>query len=200
MPPRKKPKKMPANFQGRVPKPYEPTTRDLEWHRKWTIECKSASEIARECVQNYSRSQVWKVLQKVEQYFKDLQIDEQLAHRGRQVQQFEHMQREAYVAWQASKGHVVTITEVDGDHPTVTRKTEVSNGNPAYSTMYFNAMKGIADLLGIQAPKQAELKIAHAEEIPELPPMNSFSSRAEALEAVAKILQEKADAAKAASQ
>lgn len=197
------PKKRVPNSDGRAQsKPWEPTAIQLQWWKLWTEGSLGPSEIARLHGKGVVRSTVWKALQKVSEWMRMQFVDDNLAFRNRQVQQYDMVQREMIQAYYRSIGPVEQKTtskteggDVDDDDAGkvhITTKVDVSQGDTSYIAQYISAGKAISDLLGNKAPEKSEVKVQHSEEIPELPAMHSFNSHAEALEAISKLFAERA--------
>lgn len=71
------------------------------------------------------------------------------------------VEREAWAAWESSKGEVQTVTralgfEAKGSVDLTTTKTEVQSGNPAYLNLVLACQQQRRTLLGLDAPTRAQ--------------------------------------------
>jgi hypothetical protein len=163
-------------------KPWEPTATQQEWYRKWVIEGWGPLQIAQNENPPVHAQNVCTMLWKIDKWMRAMTQDQLASYRHRQVQQCEMVMAEALASWRKSHGKIIKITTMDNDNGISTKETvEMSHGNPAYLMVYLAAQKAIANILGLEAAKQSEMKILHAEEIEGLPGMQGYANRSEAL-------------------
>lgn len=93
-------------------------------------------------------------INKVVEWVKLEKLEEIEVIRRRQVKALEIAAKAAWNAWQASIREARSVTEVDGDHPTTTVKTEEELGDPRYLAEYRACLADIRKIWGADKPPE----------------------------------------------
>ncbi len=101
-----------------------------------------------------SQPQVCIYLKEIRQQYKADTITERAEQVSRKLEQYRHVMRESWAAWECSKVEVKPVVGKDGKVKLV--ELEV-NPDPAYLRIVLDCLQAERELLGLDAPKNVQL-------------------------------------------
>ena len=174
----------------------------MTWFRLWSEDGRNFAQIAEATKPTVTRQSVRDAVLKTAEWIRLQEYDTVLLIRTRHTKALEKIVCigfEKFFETQIKR----TITEDGGGPPDedgevgtkYSRKTEESTEDVGYLRLAMDAQRDIRKIWGSEAPTKSEVEQRHAEEIPELPMMNGYPSRAAYLRDVAKAINGIADRA-----
>ena len=179
-------------------KPWEPSARFLTWYRLYSEDLRSLQEIAEASKPQVSKQAVHQAIVKTGEWIRAQEYEQV---RDIKIKHTRTLDRIASVCmgkfWETQVKKSVTETNgqgEDGDKTFQVVKTEESTHDVAWLVQVMHAHDRIRKIWGAESPTKMEIEATHAEEIPELPCSQDFTSRADYLRAAAEAIRAVADA------
>jgi len=178
--------------------PWEPSARFLLWYRLYSEDLKTLQEIAEACKPQVTRQSVWSAIQKTEEWIRAQEYDRIQQFKVRHTRTLEKIASIGMAKFYETQVKK-TVTESDGqgedaDKTSRVVKTEEITSDVQWLDRVMKAQYEIRKIWGADAPTKMEIETTHAEEIPELPCSQDFTSRADYLRAAAEAIKAVADA------
>ncbi len=179
-------------------KPWEPSARFLIWYRLYSEDLRSLQEIAEASKPPVSKQAVHNAIGKTGEWIRAQEFDRVMHLRikhTRTLEKIASISMAKFYEAQVKK----TVTESNGqgedrDKTFQTVKTEEVTNDGVWLDRVMKAQAEIRKIWGAESPTKMEIEATHAEEIPELPCSQDFTSRADYLRAAAEAIRAVADA------
>lgn len=198
MAPRKKPLTGRKKQNQSKHKPWQPDSKQLEWHRLWTEEFKTFAQIAAQSKPVVTREAIYKSVHKTEEWIRVQNYDSIMRFKGRQTTTLERIVGHALHQFLVGKRKVLTVESGNtaGEHGGPWDKRSVRYeklDTAAFLAEARAAMSDIRKIWGAEAPVKSSVDVLNSNEIEGLPGMAGFASHEEFLRATAAAIENMAN-------